>query len=121
MLGRQERLAIILLLVVSGMVIAAHLVLDQAGKRPFATNFSEQSNDGDLVMISGTIDTVTLTRTGGHCILAVDNLSVFVPGQIAAGRTFVKGMNITAIGTVQTYQGKKELAVQSASDIILPE
>ena len=121
MLGRQERLAIFLLLGVAVTVIVAHLALDQIGKRAFATNFSEQSQEGDLVIVSGTIDTVTLTRTGGHCILVVNNLSVFIPNQIAAGQSFPHGTKITVIGTVQTYQGKKELMVQSASDIVVTE
>jgi ABC-type uncharacterized transport system YnjBCD permease subunit len=121
MLGRQERLAILLLVGVAISVIIAHLALDQIGKRAFATNFSEQSQEGDLVIVSGKIDTVTLTRSGGHCILVVNNLSVFIPNQIADGQSFTQGTNISVIGTIQTYQGKKELLVQSASDIILTE
>jgi len=118
MFGRQERLAFFLLVVVTGSVIAAHLVLDQVGKRPFATPYSEQSNEGDLVILSGTIGAVSFTKTGGHCIIVIDNLSVFIPNEIAAGQMISPGMVITVIGTVQTYQGKKEILVQSASDII---
>ncbi len=117
MLGRQERLAIFLLLLVTGIVIAAHLVLDHIGKRPFATNFSEQSENGDLVIVSGMINKVTVTKAGGHCILVIDNLSVFIPNQVAADQPFSPGTNVTVVGVVQTYQGEKEVIVQSASDI----
>jgi len=119
MLGRQERLAIALLLSVAGIVIVSHIILDQIGKQPFAENYSEKSDDGELVILSGTIERVTLTKGGGHCILIVDNLSVFIPNKFIGDRTFSQGMNITVVGIVQTYEGKKEIAVQSFSDIFI--
>ena len=121
MLGRQELLAIALLLSVAGMVIASHLVLEQIGKRPFVTDYSEHSENGDLVRMSGTIERAILTKNGGHCILTVNNLSVFIPNRIAADTTFTLGTNITVTGIVQTYGGEREIAVQSASDIVIPE
>lgn len=122
MLGRQERLALILLLLVASGSVAAHLVLSQIGKRPFASPFSEQSRDGDLVIVSGTISELSTTRTGGNLIIEVNNLSVFIPGHVAAspalGNVLIRGSNITVTGTVQTYQGKKELVIGSPSDIV---
>ena len=121
MLGRQERLAILLLLTVAAIVVAAHLVLEQVGKRPFTTEFSDLSRDGDLVIFSGIIESVSITKTGGHCVLKVDNLSIFIPGRIAAGQAFSPGTAITVIGTVQTYQGEKEVVIDSLSDIVFPD
>jgi len=118
MLGRQERLAIGLLFTVLAIVIAAHLILDQIGKRPFASPYSERSEDGALVILSGTLDDVSVTRTGGHLLLLVNTTTVFIQNAAAANRSFQKGINITVIGIVQTYQGKREVAVQSATDII---
>lgn len=120
MLGRQERLAIALLLSVAGIVIVSHIILDQIGKQSFAEDYSEKSDDGELVVLSGTIERVTLTKGGGHCILIVDNLSVFIPNKVIADRTFSPGMNITVVGIVQTYEGKREIAVQSVTDIFIP-
>ena len=121
MLGRHECLAIALLLSVAGIVIVSHIILDQIGKRPFAEDYSGQSDNGDLVELSGTIERVILTKSGGHCILIVDNLSVFIPNKFIGDRTFSPGMNITVVGIVQTYEGKREIAVQSVSDIFIPD
>lgn len=118
MFGRQERYAIILLLTVLAIVIAAHLILDTIGKRPFASPYSDRSDEGALVILSGTIDDITVTRTGGHLLLQVNETTVFVQNAAAADRSFQKGSTITVIGIVQTYEGKREIAVQSASDII---
>jgi DNA/RNA endonuclease YhcR with UshA esterase domain len=117
MFGRQERLAIILLLTVALVVIASYLALDYLGKRPFATPYSDKAGDGDLVIKTGTIDSLSVTRTGGHLILTIDNLTIFVPNGIAYNLTVQKGTNVSVIGMVQTYAGKKEIVVQSASDI----
>jgi hypothetical protein len=118
MFGRQERYAIILLLTVLAIVIAAHLILDTIGKRPFASPYSDRSDEGALVILSGTIDDITVTRTGGHLLLQVNETTVFVQNAAAADRSFQKGSTITVIGIVQTYEGKREIAVQSASDIL---
>ena len=117
MFGRQERLAILLLITVAVVVTAAHLTLGYVGKRPFCSPYSVQSQDGDLVYVSGTIDEISITRAGSHGILTIDNITVFLPNSVMSGFSFAKGITLTVIGTVQTYQGKKEVVVQSASDI----
>jgi DNA/RNA endonuclease YhcR with UshA esterase domain len=50
-------------------------------------------------------------------IMVVNNLSVFVPAQIAQGIIVQKGDRILVYGLVQTYRGKKEIVVNSAGDI----
>lgn len=118
MLGRQERIAFLLLIAVALAVIAAHLVLDSLGKRPFASPFTNASSDGELVSLSGTIDRLSPTKTGGHLIIEVNNVSIFISNQIAADLTLSKGENVTIFGIVQTYRGNKEIIVQSASDLL---
>ena len=117
MLERQEWLALLILIGVVIMVVAAHLILENAGKRSFASPFSEISHDGDLVYLSGMIDHVVITKNGGHLIIQINNVSVFIPGQIASNMTLHDGENISVVGVVQTYQGKKEVVVQSGSDV----
>jgi hypothetical protein len=117
MFGRQERIAFLLLIAVALVVIASHLVLDTLGKRPFTSPFTNTSADGELVYFSGTIDRLSLTKSGGHLIIDVNNISVFIQNQIASNLTLRKGENVTIIGMVQTYRGNKEIIVQSASDI----
>lgn len=118
MFGRQERIAFLLLIAVALVVIASHLVLDTLGKRPFTSPFTNESADGELVYFSGTIDRLSPTKTGGHLIIDVNNISVFIQNQIASNLTLRKGENVTIIGMVQTYRGNKEIIVQSASDIL---
>jgi hypothetical protein len=117
MLGRQERVAILLLCGVALAVIVAQFVLGYVGKEPFASQFTPQSADGSLVRLDGTIDQATVLKNGGHVILSVQNVSVFIPATVAGDRSFAKGTKIALYGTVQTYQGKKEIVVNSIEDI----
>jgi hypothetical protein len=117
MFEHQERTAILLLVAVAVCVIAAHLVLGAIGKHPFASDFSGSSPDGELVCVQGTIDQVTVTKNGGHILLKIDNVTVFVPAQVSGKTSYTKGQNITVYGTVQTYQGAKEIVVGAAEDI----
>jgi len=117
MFERQERVAFLLLVAVAVVVIAAHLALAVLGKQPFARPFSMNASDGELVVVEGQIDRITLISNGGHMVLEVNNLSVFLPAQIAGGISLQKGDRIMAYGTVQTYRGNKEVVVDSAGDI----
>ncbi|MFZ1897574.1 hypothetical protein [Methanoregula sp.] len=117
MFGRQERVAILLLIVVAITVTAAHIVLTQIGKGPFASTYTDQSADGTLVHLSGIIDQATVLKNGGHVLLTIANVTVFVPATVAGDRSFAKGTTVSLYGTVQTYQGKKEILVSSADDI----
>jgi len=117
MFERQERVALLLLVAVAIVVIAAHLVLAGLGKQPFARPFSQNSADGDLVVVDGQVDRITLISNGGHMVLEVNNHSVFLPSQVAGGISLQKGDRILAYGTVQTYRGNKEVVVDSAGDI----
>jgi len=100
---RQERLAFLILVGVVILVVAAHLILENAGKHSFASPFSDMSHDGDLVYLSGMIDHLVITKNGGHFIFQINNVSVFIPGQIASDMTLQNGGNISVVGVVQTY------------------
>jgi DNA/RNA endonuclease YhcR with UshA esterase domain len=117
MFERQERMAILLLIGVAVAVIAAHFILGSLGKQQFSKTFTNNSADGELVHVEGTIDQVALTKTGGHLTLQIDNLTIFIPAQAARDLTVKKGQNISVYGVVETYRGKKEILVSSAEDI----
>lgn len=117
MLGRQERTALLLLMVTACIVIAAHGVLTHLGKEPFARPFSSSVPDGELVHYEGTIGQAGFTKSGGHVNLKVGNVTVFVPATAAKGMSFSKGQNISFYGIVETYRGGKEIVIQSADDI----
>lgn len=121
MLERQERVAILLLVGVAIAVIAAHLVLAGLGKQPFARPFTNSSPDGELVVVEGQIEEISLTKSGGHITVRVNNLSIFLPVQIVQLVSLQKGDRISVYGIVQTYRGKKEIVVNAAEDVrILP-
>jgi hypothetical protein len=118
---RQERGAVLLLLSVACLVITVHLVLGSLGKQPFAQPFTNNSADGELVITDGTINQISITKNGGHMNVYLDNVTIFVPAQIAGGLTLRKGDSISVYGVVQTYRGKKEIIVSSGKDIsVLP-
>jgi hypothetical protein len=117
MFERQERGAVLLLLGVACLVITAHLVLGSLGKQPFAQPFTNNSADGELVITDGTINQISITKNGGHMNVYLDNVTIFVPAQIARELTIRKGDSISVYGVVQTYRGKKEIVVSSEKDI----
>jgi DNA/RNA endonuclease YhcR with UshA esterase domain len=117
MFERQERIAILLLVGVAIAIIVAHVVLTSLGKQPFARPFTNTSADGELVFVEGQIDQISLTKTGGHMTVSVNNLSIFLPSQVVQGLSFQKGDIMSVYGLVQTYDGKKEIVVSSAEDV----
>jgi hypothetical protein len=122
MFERQERLAILLLVGVAIAVIVAHIVLAGLGKQLFARPFTNSSSDGELVVVEGQIDQITLTKSGGHLTVSVNNLSIFLPAQVVQVVSLQKGDRISVYGIVQTYRGKKEVVVSAAEDVrVIPK
>jgi len=117
MLEHQEKVAFLILVGITVAVISANAVLGFVGKQPFARPFSEKVPDGELVIVEGNISQVSITHSGGNMVLLVDNVSIFVPSQVASGMSIEKGDPVKVIGTVQTYQGDKEIVVGSANDL----
>jgi DNA/RNA endonuclease YhcR with UshA esterase domain len=120
MFEHQERTAFFILIGVAIAVIAAHFVLGSLGKQPFARAFTNNSSDGELVVTEGVVGHI-VTQNGGHLTIYLENLSIFVPVQVADGLQVQKGDLIRAYGVVQTYHGKKEIILGSKDDIrIIP-
>ena len=117
MLERQEKTALAVLICVVGIVLAAHLLFDAAGRSRFAAPYSEEVPDGAFVILDGRIEAVTETSTGGHLILTVNGTPVFLPQNVAAGLELREDENVTLYGVVQTYRGKREVVVSSAADL----
>ena len=118
MFEHQERTAFLILIGVALVVIGGHLVLSMLGKQAFAKPFSADSADGELVVVEGTIDQVTVIQNGGHLSIRVNNVSVFIPAQVADGLPARSGDVVRLYGTVQTYRGKKEITLASKDDIV---
>lgn len=113
----EERVALILMAGVLIAVLGAHLLLGYIGKPAFASPYSDTSKEGDLVVLRGQVNVVRSTNSGGHLIMEVGGVTVFVPGAIAGEIRINTGDQVTVYGTIQTYQGEKEIVISSPEDI----
>jgi hypothetical protein len=117
MLERQERTALILLVAVTGTVLGAHLIFSAVAEPYFASPFSNTSRDGDLVILEGRVEELRVTAAGGHLMLEVAGVPVFIPGSVASGLDLHRNDSVVLRGVVQTYRGKKEIVVESPGDV----
>jgi hypothetical protein len=116
---RQEKKAIFLLILVMGAVSGAHMILSALGSEPFAAPYSAEITEGGLVLLEGRVEKITTTEEGGHLILQVRGVTVFIPASVAAHQPIVSGDQIRVYGIVQTYRGEREIVVSRSSDILL--
>ena len=117
MLEQQERTALGLLIVVLAVLFAGHLILSALGNAPFAAPLSESSREGDLVFVTGIVEGITPTSTGGHLLISVNGTRVFVPSPASREVSLNVNETVRIYGIVQVYQGKREVAVRDARDI----
>ncbi|MDH7509749.1 MAG: hypothetical protein QHH04_01735 [Methanolinea sp.] len=116
-LVRQEKIAIVLILVVIAAVAITTFFLESAGKGAFAHPMGPDSREGDLVFLQGSVEEVRATATGGHQILRVAGVRVFIPSTAVRSGWPGVGDEIRVYGTVQTYRGEREVLVRSGGDI----
>jgi hypothetical protein len=114
----QERTALLLLGGVLALLLAAHLILASLGNAPFASPYTDGSREGDLVVLAGRVGSMVPTSTGGHLLVSVNGTRVFIPSP--ASREVVIHLNDTVriYGIVQVYEGRREVAVRSAGDVL---
>jgi hypothetical protein len=112
-----ERKALGILLGVVVIVLTAHLILDSTGKAAFAGPYTQQAAEGDLVMLEGAVDDRIFTKTGGHVILSIRGIPVFVPASAIPPAIPEVGDCIRVIGVVQQYQGTREIVLQDPRDV----
>ncbi|ACL17868.1 nucleic acid-binding protein [Methanosphaerula palustris] len=113
----QERLTLLLLLGVIGAVVGINLLITALGPGYFAHPFSSEAHEGDQVSLQGTVSSVAWTGTGSNLLLTVNGTTVFVPAETAVAIQVQKGEEVRIIGTVQVYQGKKEVMVEDSEGI----
>jgi hypothetical protein len=117
MLTDKERTALLLLIIVAAALASAHLLLAAVGKEIVATPYSPDATDGALVILKGNVEDATTTQTGGHQVLVIDGVKIFVPAKAAGGRSFTRGELLRVVGQVQHYQGEREIVVDQYDDI----
>ena len=116
-LEQQERTAVLLLGAVLAILLAGHLTLTTLGNAPFATPYGEGSREGDLVVVTGVVEEITPTSTGGHLLLSVNGTRIFIPSPASQDVHLQVNETVRIDGIVQVYQGKKEVAVRDVGDI----
>ena len=113
----QERTAIIILAVVLVTITCAHLLIESQGRDTFARPYSPESSEGELVSIEGMVEERQTTASGGHLLLRVRGVRVFVPATALPDQIPSIGDVVLAIGTVQTFRGEREVVVERSSDL----
>lgn len=114
---REEKKAILILAGVIITLFLAQFIISGYERSDFAEIYSNESDAGDMVILSGPVLSVEKTKSGGHLILSVSGVKVFIPGAEAYGLSVKKGDNIEITGTVDIYNGEKEIVVDSKDDI----
>jgi hypothetical protein len=116
MLEYQERRALMLLCCVVLAIIPAYIVLEWA-EPSLARPYTAEAPDGSLVVLTGSVERAEPTTTGGHLIMVVDGVQVFIPGGMEWEGIPRPGEQVHLIGTVQVYEGEREIVVQSPDDL----
>ncbi len=115
-LHRQERTAIGILLLVTVFCLAGTLILDTIGKEQFTREYQANLPDGTLVRWDGIVGSISYLK-GGNTLLEVSGVRVFVPTSAGEMGDITPGAHIRIIGTIQHWNGKEEIIVQTGSDI----
>ena len=108
MFGREERIALILVLTVIVIIGTFAVFMENRGIDMFAASYSEDVGQGALVMISGTADEVRNTVAGGHITASVNGIRVFIPAD-AGCPLITDGDYIHVNGIVDEYMGEREI------------
>ncbi|MBN1193974.1 MAG: hypothetical protein JXA08_01290 [Methanomicrobiaceae archaeon] len=117
MLDPRERTAVFLLAGTVAAILLIHLSVQAVGPESFAAPYTESSAEGDYVTLTGTVEELRTTTTGGHLLFSLEEAQIFVPESVASSATVKAGDVIEVAGTVQTYRGMREIVVSSRSEI----
>jgi len=118
MLTRPEKEALLIL-----VIVVAVLGVLWAGFTVFFPDFgvvpyTEDVPDNAKVSFEGIVLTAKPTSTGGHLLMNVSGVTVFVENG-GSELVFMAGDRIKLTGTASTYGGKREISVARTSDITI--
>ncbi len=83
-----------------------------------AVSYQDDISDGTLVYLEGIVFDTKITSTGGHLIVNVSGVDVFVPNG-GSGSVLLPGDRVRVVGLVDTYAGTKEIVVNSINEITI--
>ncbi|MBA1341855.1 MAG: hypothetical protein C5S40_06895 [ANME-2 cluster archaeon] len=126
MLQKEEKITIILMVMALLVLIIVYFgfIVDSME----TSQYSERSNRGDRVVLHGDVVGKRVTFTGDHLILTVDSegsrVKVFIPCNSGAEKVnniinIADAVEVT--GTVEEYQGEKEIVVEQPGDVKILE
>ncbi|HJJ27921.1 MAG TPA: hypothetical protein O0X70_00840 [Methanocorpusculum sp.] len=116
MLTRPEKealITIVIVIFVLGLLLAGFvfLFLDLG-----VVSFTDDVPDGAKVSFEGIVESAKPTSTGGHLLMTVSGVTVFVENA-GSELIFMTGDRVKLTGTAATYGGKREISVSRVSDI----
>ena len=115
---RQEKTAVAILLLVTGVCLVGTYILDGMGKEEFSKDYTPGLPDGTLVRLGGTVGSLN-PAAGGNLFLEVSGVRVFIPVSAGTVQDVQEGKGVHIIGTVQHWKGKEEIMIEDLADIQL--
>ena len=122
MLQKEEKITIILMVMALLVLIIVYFGFIVDGVE--TSQYSERSNTGDRVVLHGDVVGKKETITGDHLILTVDSegsrVKVFIPrnnGAEKVNNIINIADTVEVTGTVEEYQGEKEIVVEQSGDV----
>ncbi|WFN36640.1 hypothetical protein L1994_10930 [Methanomicrobium antiquum] len=119
---KEEKFALMLLIIVFFAVLASHLILSTADKSSFAKTYTNSSAEGELVVLTANVSEIYKTNTGGHLIIKTSGPDIFF--RLGADYEDLFSDNflsdkkiIKATGLVSVYNGNAEIIVSDLKDI----
>lgn len=116
MLTRPEHRAVVIMaaviLLLAVLYVGTIYLFPDGGAVPY----QDDRQDGALVYLEGFVLDTKITSTGGHLIVNISGVDVFVPNG-GTELILLPGEHVRAVGKVDTYAGKKEIVTNGISDI----
>ncbi len=118
MLMKIEKRAALVLLIVTVFLILFYICFGVLFPNTGAAIYTEDTPDGTRVILEGEILSTRITATGGHCLLNVSGVTVFVEGG-AENIFYQTGDRVQIVGIAETYAGSREIVVDTSGSIQL--
>jgi DNA/RNA endonuclease YhcR with UshA esterase domain len=128
---KEEKVTVLLLFMTLTSLMTAYLCFGSdltlgQGTGKEVRQYTRESAEGEKVFLEAEVLSKRFTYTGGHLLLQIDCdsevLSVFIPktaGADALNLSILEGDFISLTGTVEEYEGKREIKVDKKENIHL--
>ncbi len=128
---KEEKVTVLLLFMTLTSLMTAYLCFGSdltlgQGTGKEVRQYTRESAEGEKVFLEAEVLSKRFTYTGGHLLLQIDCdsevLSVFIPktaGSDALNLSIQEGDFISLTGTVEEYEGKREIKVDKKENIHL--